>query len=247
MILVMNLQGKTVAITGASGGIGKVLAKKLAAEGAKLILTFHDKDKEALMKQNFPGQVLFQADFTKDGQVEKLIQNITEVTDEVDVLINAAGIGVYEPLEKIRISDWDNSFAINVRAPFLLTQKLLPLLQKSSDSLVVNIGSGAGTMAMKGRAAYCATKFALRGMTLTLAEEFAGRRPQFCLITLGSTLTSFGGVPVEKKLEWQKQGRAYFTVEWVADRLVEIVKNDKREVEYVLYPGDYGLSPWKRP
>jgi short-subunit dehydrogenase len=122
-----------------------------------------------------------------------------------------------------------------------LIKNLLP------KSLVLSIGSGAGVIPMRGRAAYCTSKFGLRGLMLTLAEEYQGQEPKFCLITLGSTMTSFGPLSIEEKKEKQKNGSPYFTPEWVADKLVEIIKDDNREVEYTLYPGDYGLGTWQKP
>ncbi len=121
-------------------------------------------------------------------------------------------------------------------------------LSKSTSGLVLNIGSGAGTIPMAGRSVYCTTKFGLRGLTLSLAEEFKRvSNPKFCLITLGSTLTSFGPMRFEdKKLEMEK-GKAYFTPEWVGEKLIEIVKDENREVEYQLFPGDYGFGEWNKP
>ena len=143
----------------------------------------------------------------------------------------------------------DASFAINVSAPFILTKELLPQLQKISNSLILNIGSGAGVIPMKNRSVYCTTKFALRGLSLSLSEEFKGKSPSFCLITLGSTLTSFGvgnALTLEEKREQNKKGSAYFTTEWLANKLIEIIKDDKRTPEVVLYPNNYGFGTWKK-
>ena len=100
---------------------------------------------------------------------------------------------------------------------------------------------------MRGRSVYCSTKFALRGATLSLAEEYNDQKPHFCLITLGSTLTSFGPMTLAEKQRDCDSGKAYFTPEWVAKKLVEIIKDDHRETEYTLYPGDYGFGEWKKP
>lgn len=79
-----------------------------------------------------------------------------------------------------------------------------------------------------------------------MAEEFKNTKTHFCLITLGSTLTSFGPMSLEEKKKEMDSGKAYFTPDWVAKKLIEIIKNDDREGEYTLYPGDYGLETWEK-
>ena len=193
----MNVKDKFVVIIGATGGIGSMLSEKLSREGAKLLLVGRNKSKvEKLISQ---GNQFYEIDITDPTQIQSFVEKIKE--KHIDFLINAAGIGIYKPLEETTHKDWKESFATNVTAPFLFIKGLLPLLQKSADSLVLNIGSGAGVIPMKNRSVYSASKFALRGLTLSLAEEFVGHHPQICLITLGSTLTNFAGIPVEKKRE----------------------------------------------
>jgi len=170
-----------------------------------------------------------------------LIAKIKSDYGQIDILINAAGIGTYKNLTELTLDDWDYSIALNLTAPFVLIKELLP------KSLVLTIGSGAGVIPMRGRSGYCASKFGLRGLMLSLAEEYKDQDPKFCLITLGSTLTNFGPLTLDQKLEKHKNGDAYFTTEWVANKLIEIIENDNREVEYVLYPGDFGFGTWKKP
>ena len=244
----MNLKNKTILITGGSQGIGRALAERLAKEGVNLILVARSEDRLKEFIKKFGKQHhYYVCDLLDNKQVFQLAESIKKDFNNLDILINVAGIGVYKNLQDITFEDWVNSFSINVTAPFLLTKNLLSLLQKVKDSFVLNIGSGAGTMPMRGRSAYCATKFALRGWTLSLAEEFQGKDPRFCLITLGSTITNFSGMTIEEKKKEHAKGKAYFPVEWVANKLVEIIKDDKRVIETTLYPGDFGFGVWKKP
>lgn len=242
----MNLTNKTILVTGATGGIGSVLAEKLFDRGAHLILLGRDS-----VKLDALGQKLQAATYTCDlasrTSRQATINQIIPQHPQIDILVHAAGIGIYKSIEDITPSDWDSSFALNVEAPFFLTQSLAPVLAKSPDSLVLTIGSGAGTIPMRGRSLYCATKFALRGIILSLEEEFAHTLPHFCLITLGSTLTSFGPLSLTKKTEESLNGKAYFTPEWVANKLVEIIQDEHREKEITLFPGDYGFGEWHQP
>lgn len=212
----MDLQNKIAVITGASGGIGSVLSKKLTEAGVRLIPSI--------------------VDLTDHDALDKFVLEVKSQTDHLDLLLNVAGIGVYKSLEDITAAEWEHSFALNVEATLLLSKELLPLLQKSPDSVILNIGSGAGVTPIGNRSLYCATKFALRGLTLSLAEEFSGRSPRFVLLTLGSVLTNFAGVPVDEKLKRQKEGKAYFTPNEVADKIIEILKTPHPEPEYTFYP-----------
>jgi len=246
----MNLKGKTILITGATGGIGSVLCSHLSHTGAHLFLVGRNPDKLQSLLDNLEEPKhhhLFPTDLTNEKHLRQLVTKISHLTKTLDVVVHAAGIGIYKAFEDITQKDWHDSLALNLEAPYFLTQALLPLLTNSSSSLVLTIGSGAGVIPMRGRSLYCTSKFALRGAMLSLAEEFRGTPPHFTLITLGSTLTPFGPLSLEKKQEEALQGKAYFTPEWVTNKLIEIIKNDQRESEYTLYPGDYGFGTWSRP
>lgn len=234
----MELKGKTVLITGASKGMGNSIAKKLAEDGANLILVARTEETLKDLVKNLGGgnHKYYACDLGDIKQVLSLSENISKDFEKIDVLINGAGIGVYKPIEEVSFDEWKKSFSIGLDAPFFLTQKLLPLLDKSEKSIVINIGSGMGVIPAAGRSVYCSLKFGLRGMTLSLAEEFKRTKIQFVLLTLGSVLTGFGPKTIEEK---KNEGKAYLTPEWVAERVSEIIKEDGKAVEYTFYPSDY--------
>ncbi|MBN2100607.1 SDR family oxidoreductase [Candidatus Dojkabacteria bacterium] len=238
---------KKILITGASGGIGSVLAEKLAELGAELILIGRNKSKLEQMADKHKGGQYYICDFTEPGAVEKLVKKISCENRTLDMLFNVAGVAVYKDVNEATIQDWEDSFDVNVTAPFILIKQFLDSLQKSERPIVINVGSGAGTMGMKGRSVYVATKFALRGLSLSLTEELKDNGLKVVLITLGSTLTGLGPLTVEEKIKLSKEGRAYFTPEWVADKLIEIVSSENLKEEYVLYPTDFGMGEWKKP
>ena len=236
----MNLANKTFLITGASRGIGNALAKALDKEGANLILVARKTENIDLDSKH----LRVNADLTHDTDLERLSKTLAQTP--IDALLNVAGIGIYKPLEELKKEDLKLSLDINVVAPFALTKNLLANLQKSEMALVLTIGSGGGVMPLKNRSAYCASKFGLRGLILSLAEEFKGKKPHFCLITLGSTITTFAGKSIVEQESALKSGKAAFPVEWVANKLVEIIKNSDRETEITLYPGEQGFGEWKK-
>ena len=233
----MNLRGKTVLITGASKGMGNSIAKNLAKEGANIILVARSEDAlKDLVKSLGENHKYYVCDFEDINQIIDLAERVIRDFESLDVLINGAGLGIYKPIEEVSFEEWKKSFSIGLDAPYFLTQKLLPLLGKSEKSLVINIGSGMGVIPAPGRSVYCSLKFALRGMTLSLAEEFKRANTQFVLLTLGSVLTGFGPKSIEEK---KNEGKAYLTPEWVAERVSEIIKENGKGVEYTFYPSDY--------
>lgn len=234
----MDLKNKTVLITGASKGMGNSVAKKLAQEGASLILVARNEENLKDLVKNLGGgkHRYYACDLSDFEQVTALAEKISNDFEKINVLINGAGIGVYKPIEEVTFDEWRKSFSIGLDAPYFLTQKLLPLMSKSEKSMVINIGSGMGVIPAPGRSVYCSLKFGLRGMTLSLAEEFKRTKIQFVLLTLGSVLTGFGPKTIDEK---KSEGKAYLTPEWVAERISEIIKEDGKAVEYTFYPSDY--------
>lgn len=246
----MNLKGKTIVITGATGGIGRELVRRLDGEGAKLILISKTESELQNLQKKLTNKEskYYVCDLSNQSDTENVTKEISKSYQKIDILLNCAGIGIYKPIEEATLSEFNKSLNVGLISAFIFTKVLIKNLASSDNSLILNIGSGAGTIPMAGRSLYCTTKFALRGLTLSLAEEFKRMdNPKFCLITLGSTLTPFGPMSFEeKKLEMEK-GKAYFTPEWVGEKLLEIIKDDKREIEYQLFPGDYGFGEWSKP
>ncbi len=241
----MNLENKTIVITGSTGGIGREFVKKLDEFGANLVLVSRSEDELANQtKELKSNSCYFVCDFSNQKSVEELTGKLSKKYKTIDILINMAGVGIYKPVEEITLEEWDLALNINLTSIFILIRGLSKNLQKSKDSLVLNIGSGAGVIPMAGRASYCSTKFALRGLTLSLAEEYKRTHVNFCLITLGSTLTSFGPKSLDEKRNEMDSGKAYFTPTWVAGKLLSIILDKDRMVEYTLFPSNY-LSEWQ--
>ena len=233
-------------MTGATGGIGKELCKELAAKGVRVIAIARTKGKLEELKKELSGEghMFFQCDFTKVEEIEKLDKRIKSDLKRLDILINAAGVGVYKEIEDVSLQEWTDSLAINATAPFFMTKMLIPLLRKSDKSVVINVGSGMGKIPTACRSVYCATKYALRGMTLSLASEFKDTNVKFVHIALGSTLTEFGPMTLKEKEVENLKGKAYFTPNWVAKKFVDIIEKEEFEEEIELYPSDFTGDEW---
>lgn len=228
---------KTILITGASKGIGKAMAETLSQRGANLILV--DIEKIDLHSLNIS---TYQADLTKTDEIADLVSVIQKNHPKIDVLINNAGIGIYKGIEDLSLKEWDLALNLNVTAPFLLMKNLLPNLKAStteeSKPLILNIGSGCGKKGIAERSSYCATKFALRGLSFSLYEEL---KPDVNVLylALGSVATEFGPLSAEEKLK--SKGKKYLSPQDVAKKVAEIIQNGAQDLpaEIEFYPENY--------
>ncbi len=237
----MNLKDKTVVIAGATGGIGSHVSKAFAKANAKLILVARSEEKLKKLAGQLGESVVkyYVCDFSDTNQTIDVTGIISKENNNIDILINVAGVGVYKNIEDVNLKEWEDSFSINVTTPYFFTKELLPSLKSSEKAFVINFGSGMGKEPTGGRSVYCATKYALRGMSLSLSEEFKGTSVQITLMTLGSILTDFGPLSLEEKEKLSLDGKGYLTPEWVAKKLIDIILSDGLEGEIEIYPSHY--------
>ena len=172
-----NLNNKNAVITGGSDGIGLGIARAFAREGANLLLIGKDPEKlqkaqQALLNE-FAVQVhTLSADLSKTETVTEVVKDIEQLLSKVDILVNNAGLGKFVPFEQVDSTLYDAHFNLNVKAPYFLTQGLLPALVKSKGN-VINISSYFAHRMLPNRATtvYSATKGALNSFTKALAFE----------------------------------------------------------------------------
>lgn len=172
----MENQKKTVIITGASSGIGRATALLFAKNGAQVIAIGRN-EKELLSLRDESngngGSIKIQlTDIRETSQVERLMNEIVHNFNQLDVLINAAGIIQNGSIEDTLLEDWDKMININLRAVFYFSQKCIPHLEKSKGN-IVNVSSVAGTRAFPNILAYCVSKAAVDQLTRCSALELA--------------------------------------------------------------------------
>lgn len=189
----MTMRGKIVLLTGATGGIGRAIAQRLASEGAQLILvgrssqTLNQLAQELNFKQS-KGFVL-QADIASHEGREKIRTALIALPQPVDVLINCAGISLFGFLPDNEPEAIETLIHTNVTATILLTRLVLPFLHKSAGR-IVNVGSSFGGLGYPGFTAYCASKFALRGFSEALRRELSDSAIQVAYLAPRATNTS---------------------------------------------------------
>jgi NAD(P)-dependent dehydrogenase (short-subunit alcohol dehydrogenase family) len=196
---------KRILVTGASRGIGRAIAEKLAIPATTLFL--HGRDRNALaetcrlVKAKGGQTIELLHDLTDESDIEKLIQDVGD--NPLDVLINNAGIAIVKPLDSVSLQEWNKTLAINVTAPFLLTQKLSANMK--TGATIVNILSIAAKTGFANWSSYCMSKFALEGFSQSIREEFRPRGIRVLNIYPGATDTEIwkpieGDWPREKMM-----------------------------------------------
>ena len=174
--MIANLKNKTVVLTGAGGGIGRAIAEKLAGEQMKLILLggnhIEKLNETAAIVNQHSSCIIMPGDLTSPEFIAESMQKIENSIGGIDVLINNAGVAQNTPFENISLEEFDKIMAINVRVPFMLTQKALPMLKKSETATIINIASVVSHAGYPMQSIYSASKHALLGMTKSIAREY---------------------------------------------------------------------------
>jgi NAD(P)-dependent dehydrogenase (short-subunit alcohol dehydrogenase family) len=184
--------GKVALITGAGGGIGKVLAAALAEGGASLALCGRSEAKlrqSGRIAESLGAQVLLiPGDLTDPACPATSVRRAVERFGRLDVLINNAGEVLNKPVESVTLEDYDRVMAVNARAPFLFCQAVLPHL-RASRGAILNIGSVVSHKGYPMQSVYGASKHALLGLTKALANEVFRDGVRVHMLSPGGVLT----------------------------------------------------------
>jgi short-subunit dehydrogenase len=147
----------------------------LAGEGARVVLAARRlqalEDVAASIRERGGCALPIATDLTDDVSLAKLLERTRAELGAVDVLVNNAGFAVWKPLEATSLAEWDQTFAVNVRAAAYLCASVLPEMQQRGFGRIVNIGSEAGVAIVPGLAAYCVSKHALRALTEVIQDS----------------------------------------------------------------------------
>ena len=167
---------KIALVTGGARGIGAATVKKFAEEGYTVILNYNksvaqaEQLKRRLVESGCDVHC-YQADVSDLTQVEKMFHWVAQYFKRLDVLVNNAGVAVAKQLQDVTAEDYDQVMSVNAKAAFFCCQQALPLLKKSDSPCVVNVSSIWGVEGASCESVYSMSKFALVGLTKSLAEE----------------------------------------------------------------------------
>ena len=171
-----RLEGKVCIITGAASGMGKAMAHRFTAEGAKLILADISGKQDEVAAAVGNGAIAVQCDVADEEQVKALIKTAETQFGRLDVLCNNAGVNRRGPLLSLTPEDWRLSFAINIDAMFHLCQAALPHMIAQGGAAIVNTASQWGLYPAPNHIAYNVTKAAVASFTQNLARDYAPQK-----------------------------------------------------------------------
>ena len=207
---VNNLEGKVAIVTGAGRGIGKAISVSLAKAGCRIVLAARKREQiEAVQKEILSkgGDALgVPTDLTVDEDIQRLVEESQAQWGAVDILINNAGWGKRAPVVGASLTDWDQTFRLNLRAPMVLAKALLPNMIAKREGAVINIGSVSGKTGEANGAAYSASKFGLIGFTQSLYEEVREHSIKVAVILPGFVDTAL--IPPNRQLDRSKMIQA---------------------------------------
>ena len=199
---VSTMEKKVIVLTGASGALGKHIAKYLENQGHFLVLQYNHNS----IKNSNPNVLTVACDLTNTESLKSLVDKTMERFGRIDVLINNAGISKSNISWKTTAEEWNQTMAINLNAPFFLSQAVIPSMRSNSFGRIINITSVVAQTGFAGTSAYAASKAGLIGLTKTLSKELAKFQISVNAIALGYfNAGMIDDVPVEVQNELLKQ------------------------------------------
>jgi 3-oxoacyl-[acyl-carrier protein] reductase len=186
-----NLEKKNIIVTGASGGIGNAIIKKLSEEGANILASGTKIEKLEELKKNFEGLKILKFDISQSDKIEEFIENATsELGGSLDGIVNNAGITQDNLAIRMSLDEWQKVININLTSTFLMSKFAIKKMLKNKSGKIVNITSVVGHTGNLGQANYTASKAGIVAMSKSLAIEYAKKNININCISPGFIQTA---------------------------------------------------------
>ncbi|MGH7141402.1 MAG: SDR family NAD(P)-dependent oxidoreductase [Minisyncoccia bacterium] len=229
----MEIRNSAAIVTGASHGIGRALAQQLGGRGARVALVARSKDELEALAAELPGAIAIAADLGKADDIRRLVAETKKAFGRIDLLVNNAGQGLRSPLEKTSVDDYRAIIELNVVAPLIAMQEVMPLMRAQGDGIILNISSMVSKNYIPNLAGYASTKYALNALSLTARQELAPDNIRVCVFYPRMTATDFGQ-HARGETYVSGAGRPGMTVdtpEEVAKKIIEQIESEEAEAE----------------
>lgn len=204
-----SLKDKYILLAGATGGIGRELARLLSGSGARLFITGRKEEllREIAAECRLSEDRLLAADLTDINGVKALKQAYEKVYPTVDILINLSGIGIIQSTENLEEADFMRTLQVNLYAPYMLTRAFLPVMKEAKKGLIIHVPGVLGKVPMAGAAAYSASKYGLVGMMQSIREEVKRTEIRITNLFLGGVDSPFWD-KIDLRVQREKMIRA---------------------------------------
>jgi short-subunit dehydrogenase len=233
-----DLKGRVAVVTGASSGIGRATAERLAADGVQVALGARRADRLAAVADGIRrlggAAHAVPTDVTQPEQVDRLIAEALGAFGRVDILVNNAGVGYFGPVESTSIAEARRLFDVNVMGTFFGIRAAVPVMRQQGGGHIINVSSIVGKRATPGNGFYSATKFAQVALSESLRLELQSANIRVSIVCPVSTTTEFFDVAASRSpLRFAPVGPTY-SAEQVAACILQCVHRPR--VEVMVYP-----------
>jgi NADP-dependent 3-hydroxy acid dehydrogenase YdfG len=191
------LAGKVALVTGGNRGIGKAIALRLASLGSAIAICGRDAAalRTAADELSATGARVYfqQADVTRAAEVSALVRHTETALSPISILVNNAGMGLFGPVHEKSEAEWDTLMNTNLKSVFLVSGAVVPGMIQRKSGDIINISSLAGKNTFAGGGIYCASKWALQGLSGCMAEDLRAHGIRVSTVCPGSVFTAFSG------------------------------------------------------
>jgi NAD(P)-dependent dehydrogenase (short-subunit alcohol dehydrogenase family) len=237
----MNVTGKVAVITGASSGIGEATARRLARDGARVVLAARRTGRIQALAAELGDALAVTTDMRDPGQVRALIAAAVGAYGGVDVLVNNAGQGLHVPVMDIALDDLMAVTELNFYAPLVAMQAAVPVMRERGGGSIVNVSSGTTLMVPTGTAGYAATKAALNMLSRVARAELADQGIAVSVVYPFVTATEFHDTLRAGKGPGGRPGLKPQPPELVADAIAHLIATGEEEA--ILVPEELRRNP----
>jgi 3-oxoacyl-[acyl-carrier protein] reductase len=246
----VDLSGQTAIVTGASRGIGKAIATRLAAAGAKVACVARSADKlketaDAIAAAGGTAEV-HPCDVTDSAAVSKLVEDLAEKWGTIDIVVNNAGITKDTLIPRMEDEAWDVVISTNLRSVFLFTRAASLVMMRKRSGRIINISSVSGLMGNAGQANYSASKAGVIGLTRTVAQELASRKVTvnaICPGFIASEMTKAMGATLDEFVKTRIPAKRLGEADEVADAVLYLASDSAAYITGEVITIDGGLTP----